>query len=70
MNENLDGKLDSINESINALAQNVGRLNTSIKKYSISSDKFSSKILYLNIVLTIATFIGAIATFFIFLNCN
>lgn len=56
---------DDINSSLTAA---VGRLNTTFKKYVISNDKLSKRLLFLNIVLTIATVVGAIATLLAFLK--
>ncbi len=63
-----NNNLSSINDTLVSLTAGVGRLNNSIKKYSINSDKFSKRLYYLNIVLTFATVIGAIATFLVFLR--
>lgn len=56
---------DDINSSLTVA---VGRLNTTFKKYVISNDKLSKRLLFLNIVLTIATVVGAVATLLAFLK--
>ena len=57
-----------ITQSISHLSDNMDRLNTSIKKYSDSSDKLTKRIFYLNIILTIATAVGATATLIMAFN--
>ena len=56
---------DDVNSSLTAA---VGRLNTTFKKYVIINDKLSKRLLFLNIVLTVATVVGAVATLLAFLK--
>jgi hypothetical protein len=56
---------DDLNSSLTAA---IGRLNTTFKKYVISNDKLSKRLLFLNIVLTVATVVGAVATLLAFLK--
>ena len=51
-----------INQTLTTLTTNMGRLNTSIKKYSLQNDRLSKRIFWLNIILTAATILGVFAT--------
>lgn len=53
------GRLTSITEKINS---SLNELQQTIKESNQNSKKLSNKLLWLNVVLTIATVVGAIAT--------
>ncbi|MBU1100740.1 MAG: hypothetical protein KKA84_10090 [Bacteroidetes bacterium] len=58
MSEETESKHIQIEDTNSSLTATVGHLDTTLKEYIISNDKLTKGLLFLNIVLAVATVIG------------